>query len=183
MKGNLKRLFLIWSLVMIVIIAFYAIFIPSPLREDLNEPSFSTSQSSLLYFKNMRAYFHEKETHEQSGFEIYRIKSRDENLPITLKIINNWRLSEAYIMYESSIDSVQLSQLALKYLDRNERDLLRGSDVISHYRFSASLYKALMEKQNISIIYQESEIILNEDQRKSMKQVLKDYFKLVGKIR
>ena len=54
-------LFFKWAVAMLGFILLWAIFGPKAKEIDITDISFSTTSSSQLYFKNIRAYFYDIE--------------------------------------------------------------------------------------------------------------------------
>jgi len=186
MKRPLLRWFLIWILAMGVGVVLFGIFGPTAKQIDMQEISYTTTESSILYFKNMRAYFYDKEEDQQSGYTLYRIDSRAEEGKSNLHfiIVHNWRLNEAYLMAESDLVDLDHQRIAVvtksKKLDTVK---LKGFDAEAHYRFAAGLFEAIENKEELSIFRANKEVLLSQAEIKSLKKSLSDYFKLVGKLR
>ena len=132
----------------------------------------------------MRSYFYDLEEEERSGYRLYRIGSRnDENSKLHFVIISNWLMNEAYIMAES--DLIDLTDLKSNIQLINEKDtlLLSGKDAEANYRFAANLYDILNRGGKLSFLDENRSMVFSESEKKSLERSLKDYFKLVGKLR
>lgn len=61
--------------------------------------TFQTTDSSKLFFKNVRSNYYDLEELSEAQLEVYRFKKRlkQEDVPvIQLALVNNWRYDEAY---------------------------------------------------------------------------------------
>jgi hypothetical protein len=185
MKGPLFKWFLIWAGAMAVGVILFWAFGPTAKKIDLAEVNFTTTESATLYFKNMRAYFYDLEEEEKSGFNIYRIGSREEgNSKLHFMIVQNWKMNEAYIMAESDLLDLESSPLQIiSRTDQSDTLILEAADAESNYIFAGQLFTALERDASFAILGNNYEEAIDEAQIKSMKTSLKDYFKWVGKLR
>lgn len=183
MKNPLVRWFFIWIGAMVFFMFIYGVFGPKGRRISLTEINFKTTQSSELYFKNLRSYFYSKEEHPESGFLIYRLESTSsDSNKLGFDLIHNWRMQEAYILATSAVLNLEMDQLVLL---SNTKDtiLLEARDAESEYSFAAKCYAQLTMEKELSILNGESKVPLTEREKKSLQKTLVDYFRLVGKIR
>lgn len=185
MKGPLFKWFLIWSGSMALGVALFWIFGPTAKKIDLAEVNFTTTESAVLYFKNMRAYFYDKEEEEKSGFNLYRIGSREEGKSkLHFIIVQNWKMNEAYIMTESDQFDIETAPIQIICRTASTDTIsLSAPDAESNYIFAAQLFTALERDASLSILGGNNEQGIDNAQSKSLKTSLKDYFKLVGKLR
>ncbi|MAY84270.1 MAG: hypothetical protein CMP59_09065 [Flavobacteriales bacterium] len=167
---------------MILGLTLFWAFGPKAKKIDLNEISYNTTESSTLYFRNMRAYFYDLNDDEKSGFNIYRIGSREKTeSKLHFMIIHNWRLNEAYIMLESDLIDIEKENLSLILV--SDTLALEAKDAEANYTFAAKLFEALERGSEVALISGSDEFSFSESELKSIKKSLKDYFKLVGKLR
>jgi hypothetical protein len=104
MINPLMRWFLFWLGLMILGLLLFGIFGPKGRVISIEDVSFKTNQSSELYFKNMRSYFYDIEEHEESGYLMYRLGSRDiHSNKLSFVILRNWKMGESYILIESDL--------------------------------------------------------------------------------
>jgi hypothetical protein len=180
----LLKIFLIFISGIAVLLAVYILFVPKPPPVDLSKVDFGTTTSSEMFFKNLRAYYYEKEEREDAGFTLYRINSR--NLDSTTNKLNfvllsNWRMSECYIMAESGI--VKLEEEPLYLLDIQAKDTLHlmGKDAEANYLFAAQLYHCLINDHSLQLLKEKETISFKQSELTSLEKSLADYFKLVGR--
>ncbi|QTN38931.1 hypothetical protein HZ996_07185 [Cryomorphaceae bacterium] len=186
---NLKTVFLSWLGIMVVVLAFT---MPESRPIDLEEVSFHTTESSEMYFKNVRSYFYEVWDDPKSGFVHYRIKSRNQNpaVPsINFLILHNWRFDEAYVMLEPNEALSSAQGLSLSVVTSSDSLSFALGDFTNyeHWMTSGRIYMALREDDS-RFWLSDSEgnrkvaLYLDGEERKSLKKTLRDYYKLVGKI-
>ena len=104
MKNQLHRFFVFFIGTLFVFIVLFSLFGPQGKKIDLKEVSFSTNNSSTLFFKNMRSYFYDKEERTDAKFDLFRIGSREKDSlqnKISFVLIHNWLMNECYIRAES----------------------------------------------------------------------------------
>ena len=187
MQSKLKKWFFYWGIAMLVIVICFAIFQPAK-KINLQEVDFTTTQSSELYFKNMRSYFYDKTEHETANFKIYRLGSREEDSSknkLSFMLLSNWLQSECYIMAESGVVNLKEDQLQIRYAHQDSSGVLLLTDFDSYgnYVFAAHLYEQLDKNATIQLKHSKKWIAFSESEKKSLKKSLSDYFKLVGKLR
>ena len=127
-------------------------------KVDPNTPTFSTSDQSEMFFKNVRQLFYDKIDMPAAKLEQYRIKERPDDSTsalIGLVLVNNWMADEAYILVEpnaalSDMDSLQifwrdtLTQATGKY------DFVFGRKE-NHYILANQLYHSIQEGHELEI--------------------------------
>lgn len=187
MQSKLKKWFFYWGISMLVIVICFAIFQPAK-RINLQDLDFTTTQSSELYFKNMRSYFYDKTVHEAANFKIYRIGSREKDSTknkLSFMLLSNWLQSECYVMAESGLVDFKKKALKLSYEHPDSSGTLLLSDgaSYSHYVFAAKLYEQLNKNASLHLKHSKNWIEFTEGEKKSLKKTLNDYFKLIGKLR
>jgi len=162
------------------------IFQPDSRPEKIDFVSFNTNEADELYFKNMRLFYYS--TNEEGGgaFEVHRLNSikntDDRTLPFA--IYHSWRANEAFIRMDTSFtnqfsDAILLKDSAGVRIAVSE---FPNPDNTSQYEFAKLTYKALQEQSKLGFSYNGNEYWLNESAAKSVRQCLKDYFKLIGKL-
>ena len=193
MKWTLKRVFLAWFMVMVIVLAFT---MPESRPIDLENVSFSTTESSELYFKNVRSYFYQILEDPKSGFIHYRIKSRNKDSlqpSINFLLLNNWRFDEAYVMAEGNeaLSSLEGLTLSIVTAEDSSAYIFHRYTNYEHWMMAGRVYMALRDDntrfwlsgpQESSTGQKDIEILIEGDERKSLRKTLRDYFKLVGKI-
>lgn len=178
MKNELQRAFVYFLAAIVVMVSLYALFGPQGKKINLKEIDFTTSNSSRLYFKNMRSYFYAIEEKKQAKFELYRLKSSDSLFRFV--IVSNWLMDESYVIAESNYKTFTLEWSNSKQTGSLE---IKGETNRAHYIFAAELFEQLERKSQLWLISKDSKVKLSEEQKTSLKTSLRDYFKLVGKLR
>jgi hypothetical protein len=183
MKNELQRLFLIFLAAIAVFVVLYAFWGPQGKKINLKEIEFSTTNSSELYFKNIRSYFYDKEENADAKFVLYRINSREKDsskLKLNFLLVNNWSMNECYLIAESNKENPSLKWKLEEEVGSIE---LEGENNRAHFIFGAELFEQLDRSADLWWIDSGAEKVLTEEEKSSLKTSLKDYFKLVGKLR
>lgn len=185
MNSKLGKWLLRWFLVMILLIILIALLFPGK-KIDLRDINFRTSASAKIYFKNMRSYFYDIEENDASNYKLYRINSREKDSSKTFNfiIIDNWLIEETYIMLETSLVSFPDSSLQIKYIESDKEQYIQLNEAHNeaNYIFAAQLFEPLTKKKQLYLYRLGEWIPFTQDEQKSLKKSLEDYFKLVGKI-
>tara|TARA_R110000868_G_scaffold236861_4_gene490927 strand:+ start:996 stop:1556 length:561 start_codon:yes stop_codon:yes gene_type:complete len=185
MKSKLGKWLFIWLLGMTAMVVLIALLFPGK-HVDLKEINFKTSSSSRIYFKNMRSYFYDSEQDKASNYQLNRISTReiDDSNTFNFIIIDNWLLDEAYIMLETNLVDFPDSSIKIKYVESNEEKFiqLKEANNEANYIFAAQLYEVISRKNQLSIYQSNKWTPFSQEELKSLKKSLEDYFKLVGKI-
>ena len=183
MKNELGRLFLFFLGAVLIFITLFALFGPQGKKINLKEIEFNTTNSSDLYFKNIRSYFYEKEEDPNARFVLYRINSREKDsskLKLQFLLVHNWLLSECYLIAEPAKADFRIEW---KYEGKLGRINLKGENNRAHFIFAAELFEQLDRKADLWLLHTTSKIPFSEEEKASLRTTLKDYFKLVGKLR
>jgi len=183
MQNRLFKWFFKWLGIMLLLLILYAVFGPSTKKISLEEVSFKTTQSSELYFKNIRSYFYNKEEHKESGFHLYSLKSLEENgSPLSFVILQNWMMSEAYIMLETGSTDELTTPFTIE-IEEEQQLVLNAEDSYAQYVFAAQVFTALENDMDLRLKQKDVVIYISERDKKALHKSLGDYFRLVGKIR
>lgn len=175
----------------VVVLGLSFLFAPEPQAVDWEEVNFSTTSSSVLYFKNVRSYYYYIDAREKAPFVLYRLKrgSHDTLQPaIRFMIIENTPAGEAYIFAEPNaallqFDSVRLGLPAGNAYEREEV-LLNNLNNEGHFQLAARVYARLLKHEQIYLMSRKDTIrSLYSSKRKRLnaETVLEDYFNLVNK--
>ncbi len=148
-------------------------------------------ESDDLYFKNIRKAYYQVEIREDAKFELLRYKDRwvaSDGMASGpfFTIVSNPRFDEAYLMLEWA-DEFLRDSLTLEVLGGAEKFKFTttGEGVAVHASIAASLFENLYDGElKFYALYQgkREEIWKTEGQRKVLRTVFKDYFRLVGAI-
>ncbi len=167
---------------MLGFILLWAIFGPKAKEIDITDISFSTTSSSQLYFKNIRAYFYDIEERTDASYNLYRLKARkkSDSLPVQAVIIQNWRFDESYVLFENNKNKpLEKFQFTAILGDSTQQIKCDKYSTQTHYFTAAKLYFYLSNED--SLLFNGAP--LDVQSKTALKTSLKDYFKLVGKLR
>lgn len=169
---NLKRIFIVWMAIMGGILAIYSFFVPSIPKND-KVVDFKVTQNQTLYFKNIRAYFYEREESEESGMEIFRLKKivKDSQVAYYPVIIHNWRHDEAYLMFENR--KTKKPALSLYVKTHDSQIFLDKISTHNHQKFAISIMPYMFNNEKVMF----NKTMISEKDKALIRLVLKDYFK------
>lgn len=149
------------------------------------------TDSSVLYFKNMRQIFYDKTIHEASKMEQFRLGKRVETTDrpiINLCIVLNILTDRGYIMIEpneylQSADTLQVQWNDLETQTAGEYQFAKSS-MPKHFQFASELYASLQKNHEMSIVVNGKSfpILQEEDEREAFRITMYDYFRMVGAI-
>ncbi|MEM6731982.1 MAG: hypothetical protein AAF658_10525 [Myxococcota bacterium] len=75
---------------------------PAPEMLEALQPSFRTTDSSVLFFKNIRSVHYDKRAGPADGIDLYTLRGLDD-APLKPFIVHNWLADGAYVMYETGV--------------------------------------------------------------------------------
>lgn len=191
-KLNLKKFFLLWFALMLVLVI---VFFPEDRGIVISEPDFHVPESEELYFKNLRRSYYSKVTEENAGFDLYTIRSAAKDSTektFTFTIVNNWRADQAFIRMipmPALFDKDPEEMIIIGNqpgTDQNDTIKLTGRSSYDHYMFAARLYMKIIDDYRFRVVDQKGDtipVLEKGKHRLSVKKTLKDYFKLTGKMR
>lgn len=159
---------------MLIIIGVYSFFIPS-IPNPNRVKDFKVTQSQTIYFKNIRAYFYEKETLPNSGIDIYRFKkileeSELEKYPI---IVHNWRHDEAYILFEEKKRKKPTEKMIVEVKDK--AFTLENVSTENHTMLAIHILPYLYNEQQLTF----DKVKAKEKDKALLRQVINDYLKWI----
>lgn len=182
MHKKLPQLFLVW---LIVFVVFLAWAFPEHRPVNYKLPKFTVANADALYFKNIRQYYYLKTEDEKSGFTILRYKqffTDSLQTPIlTFALINNWRQSECYVVAQWHGKMVFDEPLEIEWSSAADKGtlVLKEFNNESQFVFAGEVYSHLIQSHTLTF---EQNPLFTTQQTKSTIKMLKDYFKLVGKV-
>lgn len=185
---KLYRWFIIWFSATVLFLLIYALFGPKGKPIDWGKVDYEMSNSSRLYFKNMRSYFYDLESFQEDSYLLYRIKSRkkeDVKIKMSFVLIQNLLQDAAFIRLESEVVDLDQENILVSWQNNQEVGELALTSFSNeaHYQFSAQLYNLLVFNSRLWLQLNSGRIELSEKEKKSLRKSLNDYFKLVGKLR
>ncbi len=162
-------------------------FAPQPKPIDWDNISFSTTSSSLLYFKNVRSYYYNISPDEKAPFVLYRLKRRIRDSSrhyLQFIIVNNPLQDEAYLFAELSPVSKKYPALSVRFNNNEVFELpalLKNED---HYRLGAKVFNHLINNEKMYLCSGPdtlTELFAEKKTNLSAEIILEDYFKLTDK--
>jgi hypothetical protein len=158
-------------------------------KVDPNRAQFSTTASSLLFFKNVRQLYYDRQVNEAAKLDLYRIGERKltPTEPIlNLLIVSNWRLDESYIMLEPNAflagsDSLRVSWRSPQTGQTGEY-LFPNGDKRTHFKFAVELYGSLQDGHELALLTDSAShpVLATEAHREPFRKTMIDYLRLVG---
>lgn len=169
----------------ILLVAFVVLTAPEVKKVKRALADFHVNASDRLYFKNLRQFYYQSSMTKEQQFEVFVLKRSggEQRTPLRFKILNNWRMDEAYIMLSDTGDVVSGGIM----LDNGRSEWqLSDLDAEGHLQLAMDLFEHLQE-ENMRCFYEHPEYgrreIWNEKQeRQEALTVLRDYFKLIGAL-
>lgn len=144
-------------------------------------------ESNALYFKNLRQFYYDISEDDRSGYYMYDHPDQKvfSELAPRLKIVDNWRQDQAYIIFENT-DSTTSSKMLKIYDGAESREFaLQDLNAMQSLNLGASIFESVTNDSAIFTVKIGNEnmpIWNTPDQRKVVKAILNDYFKLVGAL-
>jgi len=182
-KLRLIHWFFIWLGVMFLLVIVTQ---PDQRPDKLKAEGFATTQSSRMYFQNIRSFYYLKSEEGGGMLEAYRLKSLFETTEapvIPFVIYQNTLTSEAYIRVDTAFVDPRYRQIQI------EMDTMRmvlpfpDADQESQYEFGKVVYKVLRDDGSLSFLSEEGEEIpVSGQQKTQIKMTLTDYFRLLDKL-
>lgn len=158
-------------------------------KVDQGEITFSTDDSSELFFKNVRQIYYELEIMEAAKLRIFRHKQRDQspNQPvINLAIVDNWRFDEAYVLLEPNAMLSGQSELIVKWENDTGDGEVRYSrgNKSDQVAFADKIYDCIQQGCRFGIQIDDTWIpFLDSDKsREAFRVTMFDYYRLVKRI-
>lgn len=186
LKFKLSHWFLIWLGAMFLLVVFTQ---PESRPDKLDRIDFKVTESAELYFRNVRAYHYMHSQEAGDIFDVYRLKTlfapETESPPLLpFTVYNNWRANEAFIRLDTAHtlrEAVALTGDSAGVV--TDRGAMPDATNEAQYLFAVNVYRALRDDVALSLITADADTVpLPDDRKKSVKQVLTDYFKLTGKL-
>lgn len=163
--------------------------IATPAQKELkmDRLDFTVLESDALYFRNLRQYFYAKKTREDANFDMFYLKPTENDssqIAANFTIVSNWLNDMAYIMFTADSSMIDPHQLVISATA--DTFILGSMNMEEHQYLASSVYDsfALDECQYFLLDEGKSklEIWKTREDRKKVKRILKDYFRLVGAL-
>lgn len=169
----------------VLLVAFVIFTAPEIKRVKRDIADFHVNASDRLYFKNLRQYYYRSSMTKEQQFEVFVLKQSDieRRTPLRFKILNNWRMDEAYIMLSDTSDVVS-GQIMLD--NKGFEWQLSDLDAEGHLLLAMDLFEYLQDDEARCLYkhpeYGRIEIWNEKHERQEALTVLRDYFKLIGAL-
>jgi hypothetical protein len=173
---------------MLTLVALMIVFYDESAMLKKEKLGFHVLESDELFFKNLRQYYYEREWVEAASFELFRfekrIKAKSEPV-LNFTIVCNWLQDQAYILpeVEGVIDSLNYSYCIVT-TDSLVYDM-GSTNNEDNLELAFNTYQALLDDESRFFLksgLEWKQILTTVAQRNTVKQVLKDFFKLTGAL-
>ncbi|TAH19528.1 MAG: hypothetical protein EAZ08_08550 [Cytophagales bacterium] len=183
------NIFKVYYFVLLCILLLFSCHTKPSERANVAETSFKTTDSSLLFFKNLRQSYYDKEENTVAKADIYRKQDRNkaQTMPIiNLAIVHHWRNEKAYIMVEPS--ELLADEVRLEVTWQSPEGKEQGSyffdfgDMEMHRKFATSLYKSV-EAEHVLMVKSGKkwlELMVKEEEKDIFRITMIDYLSLVN---
>lgn len=161
-------------------------------KVDTQNIQFETTDNSVLFFKNLRQSYYDKQENTVAKVDIYRYQKRNQaqNQPvINLAIVHHWRNDKAFVMIEPSELLNQEARLEVSWQDTVKQTkgkyIFDFGDMELHYQFATSLYTSIQAKYALQIksAGQWIDLMPTEDEKETFRKVMLDYLRLVNAVK
>lgn len=176
---------------MLLFLIFYLISCHT--REDKKIDSeairFKTTDSSVLFFKNLRQSYYDKQENNVAKADIYRDadRSKDQTTPIiNLAIVHHWRNETVYIMVEPNELLSNEIRLEVKWQSPKNQDngiyIFDFGDMEMQYKFANLLYGSIQKQHILKVKVNGKwlDLMSKEDEKEVFRKTMLDYLKLTN---
>lgn len=163
------------------------------IKVSTEEVHFATSASSVMFFKNVRQIYYERQENNAAKATIYRMRdrARDKNTPLMYPaIVYMWAQDEASVILErnewlaNAADTLHfiwqdtVRQTSGEYVFPN-------GDRRTHYKFAAQIYHSIQEEHKLWLKTDSAKVpfLAKEREREPFRKIMIDYFRLVNVLR
>ena len=146
---------------------------------DTDDISFTTTDASELFFKNVRKSYYEVDERKDQGIDLYRLKKRNKKAEyalIEMAIVHNWRNDNAFIMitpntYIGPTDKMAVGKDTLSFQPKSMPEQIQ---------MAAIIYNGIIENLEFTLIRPDSTapFLQDSDDREAIKVTVYDYLKL-----
>lgn len=161
---------------------------------DKDDYKNSTTQSTTLFFRNVRQSYYDLEEHEPSKSEMFRIAERDvsEEKPNLNAMIRHAPIQDkAFIMVEPNSQLADLDTITVFWSDSTENSggkykLPKRANMEQHFRFATELYHSIQSGQTLEIQTKENgkqPFWSKPEASEPFRKTMVDYYRLVSVIK
>ncbi|WP_338768457.1 hypothetical protein WAF17_07850 [Bernardetia sp. ABR2-2B] len=162
-------------------------------RVSASETKNSTTQNSVLFFKNTRSLDYNKKDEPKLKREIYTHEDASEDTlkpVLNMTIVYLWDKDKAYIItdpnkyIEDYFDESKNDTLKIRW--KNPKTEAQGTlfyiagHVDTQYEFATQLYNSLLDKYEFYMLPNEIPILDTKKERETFRITMMDYYRLVG---
>ena len=157
-------------------------------KVDSENLTFDTTDSSELFFKNIRRPYYDLEEKKEAGLEIFRLQERlidNKQAIINLSIIFNWRNDTAFIYIEPNNLFIDASEFTIYWKSKQDEEGIyqfTEGNRDTHFTFAAQLYNSILAEHQL--FYKKNNVIFplldNELERDVFRVTMFDYLRLVN---
>lgn len=161
-------------------------------KVSADEFHFSTSASSVLFFKNVRQIFYERTENNAAKAIVYRMRERvhDETKPLLYPaIVLLWAQDEAAVILEGNQFLANADTLRFLWEDTVRKQsgeyFFPNGDRRTHYKLAAQIYHSIQEEHRLWLQTDSGRIpfFVTEREREPFRKTMIDYFRLVNVLR
>jgi predicted HNH restriction endonuclease len=182
--GFLEKAMVLFVLGLVVLFVF-----ATPAQKQLKEDQldFTVLESDALYFKNLRQYYYVKRTREDAKFDLFCLKSTSDassQKMANFMIISNWLNDMAYV--KLLVDSNKIVSYRMVITAGADTFNIASMNMEEHQYLASKVYASFASEEGKYILLSEQEELVEvwktHEERKRIKRILQDYFKLVGAL-
>ncbi|NEN22074.1 hypothetical protein G3O08_00970 [Cryomorpha ignava] len=183
-KNKLIVWFSAWLAFMILVVFLTQ---PDSRPSKFDEVSFQTTESAELYFRNVRSFYYNFREEGGGAFDAYRFSALYEDtlsFGVRFVIYNSWRQNMAFVRVDTNYTKFAATDYLVSASANGDIDSIRPPDQYneSHYDFAKNVFLAARAKNRIGIPQKTDTLWVSESDMANIRQTLRDYFKLIGKI-
>ena len=156
----------------------------------------STTDNSVLFFKNVRSLDYDKKDEPKLKREIYihEDASKDTLKPVlNLTIVYLWNKDKAYIItdpnqyIEDFFNETKNDTLKIRW--KNPKTKAQGTlfyiagHVDTQYEFATRIYNSILDEYEFYMLPNETPILNTHQERETFRITMMDYYRLVGVFR
>ncbi|MBL6682474.1 MAG: hypothetical protein ISQ44_04525 [Cryomorphaceae bacterium] len=151
---------------------------------------YSVLESDEIFFNNTRIYKYRTDERAEltsQGFKTHRSLKylKDTTMPfLNFSIVNNWRADQAYIVAEPGARKFFRDTVTIRVDAVEVKIYLDKMDFEQHYQLAALLFQNALDYHRPFIIEGQDSLLLygTQGNENANIEVLKDYFRLVGRF-
>lgn len=180
---------LLWFVVVVLTLSF--IFAPEPKPVNWDKFEAHTTSDSRLYFNNIRSFYYHRYPEERPPMILYRLKNRvndTTHVQLHFTIVQNILTDEAFTVAEwQNLPESKENMRLMAYTQKDTVTLpLNNLNARGEYQLAQVVYTTLQEEGQLYLAHKNDSIaglLHTPKQRETVETVLRDYFKLIQKLK